>query len=768
MVLKRSTLASAGGSSSLSNDFSISVGSSGYTLVPLATSFPSGSYICTSSLSDNTLDIYLINDDKTLAGYANATTGTTTVTATKSFNKVVIYGAANNDTLEFQFKYVFTPTAPSSTDFLAVAPRIVSVSDSDLQNINDTTTISGFNFAEDIQVAFTGTGYSSTPAKNIVRASATSLLVTRPDNFPVSAAPYTITVTNPGIPQPISTSFNILSNSVTAGNAPVWVTSATLPSFVKTVPYSQAIQATDSDGGSSVTYSIVSGSLPTGISFNTSTATFSGTPTSNSGVPHSYVIRVTDSGGNFVDRTFILTQSVPDSPTSVAGTDVGTNRAFNNGAVSVAFTAPEYTGTSSITSYTVTASTGQTASGASSPIIVTGIATGATPTFTVTATNTSGTSLASSGSSSVTVTTVPAAPTIGSVSSPSAGLNSLSVPFTANATGGKTITSYQILSNPGSLTFSNSSSPISVSSLLFGTNYTFQVRALNANGYSDYSSSSSQISVAYPSTLTDNFNRSGSLSFASDGMNNWSNTRGTWTANGSVAVNSDTPSNNNIASVTLVGNTISNLQADLPTNNGGMGLSFWTTNSGSWWATYVDYYTDSTSVCESYAWNFSSSLPSGCCANAMSGTVMGLVCDGNSAGDYWVSGCTPPGPATTYCGGPGYWDYNCRAYSQCQVTTSATRYNSRISIANQSGVQAQSIFTQNTSSFNRPQSIAVSTSGNAITSIAYASTGKGGGSIGTVTHTPSSPTKGNMLGTFRTSSSSEQGSTIDNMSATVV
>jgi hypothetical protein len=765
MAIKASTLG-GGSSGSASNDFTINVGSSGYTLVPLDTSFPIGSYICTSSLSDSTIDIYLLNDDGTSAGYANATTATTTIAATKAFNKVVIYGATNNDTLTFQFKYVFAPTQASSTNFLGAPPKIVSVSDSDLQNIDDTTTITGFNFAEDVEVAFTGTGYSSTAAKNIVRASATSLVVTRPDNFPTTAAPYTITVTNPGIPSPTSTSSHILASSLTAGNAPVWVTSATLPSFVKTVAYSQAIQATDSDGGSSVTYSIISGSLPSGISFNTSTATFSGTPTENTGTPYTYVIRATDSGGNFVNRTFSLSQAVADAPTSAAGTDVGTSRAFNNGAVSVAFTAPSYTGTSSITSYTVTASTGQTASGASSPIIVTGIATGATPTFTVTATNTGGTSLSSSASSSVTVTTVPAAPTIGSVSSPSAGSNSLSVPFTANSTGGKTITSYQILTNPGSLTFSNSSSPVSVSSLLFGTNYTFQVRALNANGYSDYSSSSGQISVAYPTTLTDNFNRSGNLSFASDGANSWSNTRGTWTANGSVAVNSDTPSNNNIASVTLAGNTISNLQADLPTNNGGMGVSFWTTNSGSWWATYVDYYTDTVNECVNYAYNFSSTLPAGCCASQASGTVMDLICGGDNWGAHWAPNCNPPNVQDSGCYSGGYFT-NCRAYSQCQVTSSATRYNSRLNIANQSGVQSQSVFTQNTSSFNRPQSIAVSTSGNTITSIAYASTGKGGGSIGTVTNTPSSPTKGSMLGTFRTGSSSEQGSTIDNISASV-
>ncbi len=490
------------GGGGASNDFTINVGSSGYTAVPLSTSFPIGSYICTSSLSDATLDVYLINEDGTSAGYANATTATTTITASKSFNKVVIYGAANNDTLTFQFKYVFAPTGASSTDFAAVPPKIVSVSDSDLQNIDDTTTITGFNFAEDVEVAFTGTGYSSTAAKNIVRASATSLVVTRPDNFPTTAAPYTITVTNPGIPSPTSTSSHILAGSVTAGNAPVWVTSATLPSFTKTVSYSQAIQATDSDGGSSVTYSVISGSLPTGISFDTSTATFSGTPTANTGTPYTYTIRATDSGGNFVNRTFSLSQAVADAPTSAVGTDVGTNRAFNNGAVSVAFTAPSYTGTSSITSYTVTASTGQTASGSSSPIIVTGIATGATPTFTVTATNTGGTSLSSSASSSVTVTTVPAAPTIGTVSVTNS--TTVSVPFTAGANGGKTISSYVVSSSPSiSISTSGTSSPLTATaSYASGQAYTFSITAVNANGTSLSSSASNSITPLLLPTLS--------------------------------------------------------------------------------------------------------------------------------------------------------------------------------------------------------------------------------------------------------------------------
>ena len=47
-------------------------------------------------------------------------------------------------------------------------------------------------------------------------------------------------------------------------------------------------------------------------------------------------------------------RNIPDAPTIGTATDVGTARAFNNGAASVTFTAPTYTGNSPITSYTVT------------------------------------------------------------------------------------------------------------------------------------------------------------------------------------------------------------------------------------------------------------------------------------------------------------------------------------------------------------------------------------------------------------------------------
>lgn len=535
MALSYSSLTGGGSGGNASNDFTINVGTTGYTLVPLSASFPIGSYVCTSTLADSTLDVYFIAEDGTNAGYANATTSTTTITASKSFNKVVVYGAANNDTLTFQFKYVFAPTQNSSTEFLGAPPRIISVSDSDLQNINDTTVITGANFATDVQVAFTGAGYSSTPAKSIVRSSSTSLIVTRPDNFPTTSAPYTITVTNPGIPSPISTNFNVLSNSVTAGNAPVWSTAASLTPFVKGAAYSQTIVATDSsDSGSSIVYSVVSGSLPTGISFNTATATFSGTPTTNTGMPYTYTVRATDSGGNYVDRAFTLTQVVPDAPVIGTATDIGTNRAYNDGAASVTFT-PATTGAAA-TSYTVTAylsgsATALTATGSSSPITVTGLASNTTYTFLVKANNASGSSFDSSQTSGILITTVPQAPTIGTASI--TNTTTASVTFTAGQTGGKSITSYVGASSPSiSVSTSGASSPVSITgSYAAGQTYTFAVAAVNANGTSLYSGySNGIIPLALPTvsggTVTSDatyyyrtFTGSGTLSISNSSLN---------------------------------------------------------------------------------------------------------------------------------------------------------------------------------------------------------------------------------------------------------
>jgi len=193
-----------------------------------------------------------------------------------------------------------------------------------------------------------------------------------------------------------------------------------------------------------------------------------------------------------VDGTTGKIADVPIAPSSVTGTDVGTARAYNNGAVSVAFT-PDATYWPA-TSFTATSSPGGfTATASSSPIVVTGLSSQTAYTFTVTGTNSAATSLASSASASVTATTVPQAPVI--TATPTiVSSTSVTIPFTLN-TGGKNITSITAVSSPSiSLTVTGTTSPVTVTGS-FATNvaYTFTMTATNANGTSSSSSASTSV-----------------------------------------------------------------------------------------------------------------------------------------------------------------------------------------------------------------------------------------------------------------------------------
>ena len=192
---------------------------------------------------------------------------------------------------------------------------------------------------------------------------------------------------------------------------------------------------------------------------------------------------------------------IPLTPSTPTATDVGTNVAYGSGSVDISFTpatggglASTFTATSTPSSITGSAST--------SPVRVTGLTTGTSYTFTIIATNGYGNAVATSPSNSVTTTSVPQAPTIGSPSVPTgqafASNANATIAFTANANGGKAISSYTATSSPGGITGTGSSSPITVSGLTRETAYTFTVTATNANGTSLSSAASA---AATPTTV---------------------------------------------------------------------------------------------------------------------------------------------------------------------------------------------------------------------------------------------------------------------------
>jgi len=204
-----------------------------------------------------------------------------------------------------------------------------------------------------------------------------------------------------------------------------------------------------------------------------------------------YVVSTIDGGATWDiskagDSGVSSPPAVPSAPTAVVGTR-------GNTQVSVAFSPGA--SNPATTGYSVTASPGGiTATGASSPIVVTGLTNGTAYTFTVHATNSVGNSAESSASAAVTPATVPGAPT---AVSGTPGNTTASIAFTAPASnGGSAITGYTATLTPGGATFSGASSPIVVTGLTNGTAYTATVHATNAIGNSAESTASGAFTPA--------------------------------------------------------------------------------------------------------------------------------------------------------------------------------------------------------------------------------------------------------------------------------
>ena len=188
----------------------------------------------------------------------------------------------------------------------------------------------------------------------------------------------------------------------------------------------------------------------------------------------------------------IVVTTVPEKPVSVTATDVGTNRPFNNGAASISYTAGA-TGGKAVSSYRATASAGGYSATDGFPIIVQGLQSETSYSFTVVATNANGDSEASTASNTITATTVPATPSAPSASSSSAGTDNVS--WSPPANGGKAITNYRWTSDDGKAGDTSGTS-VNVGQEQ-GTAQTYNVYATNANGNSGTSAQSGSVTTAF-------------------------------------------------------------------------------------------------------------------------------------------------------------------------------------------------------------------------------------------------------------------------------
>lgn len=189
-------------------------------------------------------------------------------------------------------------------------PQITSLNVAQVNESNSTQTIviTGSNFdsgSSAILIAKTGAELVPTTS---VRNSSTQITITYSGGDIISNSalePLSVRVTNS---VGLSTR---LSDALAINNTPIWSTSV---GSVGTVYENNAIStitlsATDPES-SSITYSIVSGSLPTGLTLNTSNGQITGTPAVNdsynsSGVVHNFSVQASD-GTNTVNRSFSI------------------------------------------------------------------------------------------------------------------------------------------------------------------------------------------------------------------------------------------------------------------------------------------------------------------------------------------------------------------------------------------------------------------------------------------------------------------------------
>lgn len=250
-----------------------------------------------------------------------------------------------------------------------------------------------------------------------------------------------------------------------------------------------SFSAPASTGGSAITGYTVTSS-PGGL-----TASGAAAPITISGLANGTAYTFTVTATNAVGTGAASAASAAVTPTAALtapGAPTGVSASAGNAQATVSFSAPASNGGSAITSYTATSNPGGfTASGAASPLTVTGLTNGTAYTFTVTATNAAGAGPASAASVGVTPQGAPGAP---AGVSASAGNAQATVSFSAPASnGGSAIASYTVTSSPGGYTATGAASPLTVSGLANGTAYTFTVKATNAVGAGSASAASNSV-----------------------------------------------------------------------------------------------------------------------------------------------------------------------------------------------------------------------------------------------------------------------------------
>ena len=244
-------------------------------------------------------------------------------------------------------------------------------------------------------------------------------------------------------------------------------------------------------GSPTISYALLSSSLPNGLSLNTSTGVISGIPRTL-GTFSGFVRAFNDAFPPFAQQPFVISivGAAPIAPViDAALTDSSRARISASLTTSV--------GSAPITSYTVTCNPGAIAGTSATSIIdIVGLVNGVEYSCAITATNIYGPSAASAPVIVMPVATKPGAPLIGTATPGNARAFIGFLPPVSD--GGMAITTYTAVCNPGMVAGIGNVSPIVVNNLTNGNLYDCAVTATNAVGMSVASATA----AVTPSTTT--------------------------------------------------------------------------------------------------------------------------------------------------------------------------------------------------------------------------------------------------------------------------
>ena len=201
---------------------------------------------------------------------------------------------------ESQRLELYTGATYGWQNIVAETPGITGYSGTVLEsNTTNTINIVGTNFSSGAVATLIGTDGTEYNA-TVTTVSNLTLIQATFGQIPANKEPYDIRVTNP------SNLYGVYYDILTVNDKPVWTTTAgLLGSFEETSSVSITVSATDEEGDV-IEYSVSSGSLPSGLSLNSSTGVISGTPsTVSADTNYSFTISAT-AGGQISNRVFSI------------------------------------------------------------------------------------------------------------------------------------------------------------------------------------------------------------------------------------------------------------------------------------------------------------------------------------------------------------------------------------------------------------------------------------------------------------------------------